>query len=49
MKKQIQFQEQIWISTDELQVKPLINFYSKLNVILDKISFGNQVRTLCET
>ncbi len=44
-----QNQEPFWISTDDLQVKPLITFYTKLNSILDKIKFGKQIRKQCES
>lgn len=47
-KKSTQEQSSFWISTDDLQVKPQITFYSKLTDALDKIGFGNQIRTLCE-
>lgn len=47
-KKRTQEQSSFWISTDELQVKPQITFYSKLSETLDKIGFGRQIRTLCE-
>ena len=41
-------QSTFWISTDELQVKPQISFYSNLTEILNTIDFGDQIRTLCE-
>jgi len=47
-KKSKQKQSTIWIATDDLQVKPQITFYAKLNSILAKIDFGDQVRKLCE-
>jgi transposase len=47
-KKINQTQSPIWISTNDLQVKPLITFYTKLNSILDKIEFGKQIRKFCE-
>jgi len=46
-KKTTQHQTSFWIPTDDLQVKPQITFYLKLNGILDKMKFGNQVRKLC--
>lgn len=39
-------QETIWIQTDKLQVQPQINFYSKLNVVLDNMKFGEMARKL---
>jgi len=47
-KKTTQQQTTIWISTDDLQVKPQITFYAKLNSIIDKIDLGKQIRKLCE-
>ena len=47
-KKTSQTQSTFWISTDDLQVKPQISFYMKLNEVLEAMSFGKQVRTLCE-
>jgi len=47
-KKTNQQQKSFWIATDELQDKPQITFYSKLNELFEKISFGKQIRTLCE-
>ncbi|MBK9249133.1 MAG: transposase [Ignavibacteria bacterium] len=47
-KKAVQAQATFWISTDELQVKPQISFYTKLNEVLDSIDLGNKIRTLCE-
>ena len=46
-KKISQNQSSFWIQTDDLQIKPQITFYTKLNGILDKMKFGNQVRKLC--
>jgi transposase len=46
-KKKKSEQTSMWISTDELQVKPQMTFFAKLNSILDKIKFGDQVRKLC--
>lgn len=46
-KKISQNQSSFWIQTDDLQIKPQITFYTKLNSILDKMKFGNQVRKLC--
>ena len=47
-KKTSQAQTSLWIAVDELQVKPIITFYTKLNKILDKMKFGQQVRKLCK-
>jgi len=47
-KKTRQQQTSMWIATEDLQVKPQITFYSKLNGILDKTGFGTQIRKLCE-
>lgn len=47
-KKTIDSQSTFWISTDELQVKPQILFYTKLNEVLDSIDLGDKIRTLCE-
>lgn len=47
-KKRTAHQTSIWIATQDLQVKPMITFYTKLNSVLNKMEFGNQVRKLCE-
>lgn len=47
-KKINQNQTSIWIATEDLQVKPQISFYLKLNRILNKMGFGNQIRKFCE-
>ena len=46
-KKNKQKQTSFWISTEELQVKPQITFFSKLNDILEKNDFGKQIRKIC--
>jgi transposase len=47
-KKLEQIQTPFWIAFDDLQVKPQITFYTKLNSILEKIGFGEQIRKLSE-
>jgi transposase len=47
-KKNKLHQTSFWIATEELQVKPQITFFAKLNGIFDKIDFGNQIRKLCK-
>jgi len=47
-KKNKQQQTSFWIDPEKLQVKPQISFFSKLNGILDGISFGKQIRKLCK-
>jgi transposase len=47
-KKISQEQTSLWIAVDELQVKPKITFYTKLNKLLGKMKFGQHVRKLCE-
>lgn len=44
IKKKYKQEESIWISIEQLQVKPQITFYIKLNSLLDSIEFGNMVR-----
>jgi len=44
IKKKYKQEESIWISTEQLQVRPQITFYSKLNSVLDSFDFGNKVR-----
>jgi hypothetical protein len=46
-KKKIESQDPIWISTQEIKIKPRYSFYSKLNTVLDKIGFGKKMRKLC--
>jgi len=46
--KQKSEQETFWISTQELQVKPQIKFYEKLDELLKKIHFGKTVREICK-
>jgi len=46
--KQNQTQETIWIATQELQIKPQLKFYEKLNELLGKIGFGITVREICQ-
>jgi len=41
-------QSSFWVTTDELKVKSKITFYSKLNTVLKEMSFGQQIRKLCE-
>lgn len=48
IRKKAPLQESIWIPAGDLQVKPQITFYAKLNNILNKMKFGKQVRTLCK-
>ena len=47
-KKKTQKQTQIWISTQEIKIRPQSGFYSNLNQVFDTISFEKKVRTLCE-
>ncbi|MFH2004872.1 MAG: transposase [Bacteroidota bacterium] len=47
-KKISQQQTSFWVATDDLQVKPQITFFSKLNKVLEGMKFGQQVRKLCE-
>jgi transposase len=47
-KKSTQLQSSFWIACDDLQVKPQILFYTKLNSILEQSKFGEQVRKLCQ-
>ncbi len=46
IKKKSKQEESIWISIEQLQVKPQITFYIKLNSLLDSIEFGNMVSSL---
>jgi len=46
--KNIQKTDPMWISTEELRIKPQSVFYIKLKEVLDKISFGKRIRELCE-
>jgi len=48
-KKQTNPQKSFWISTEELQVKPQLTFYKKLDELLAKIEFGKQVREFCQS
>jgi transposase len=47
-KKTKDHQTSLWIATDELQVKPKLAFFEKLNSVLDKIEFGQRIRKLCQ-
>ena len=44
IKKKYKQEESIWITTEQLQVRPQIAFYGKLNSVLDSFDFGNKVR-----
>lgn len=48
-KKFKQQQTDFWISSEKLQVKPQITFFSKLNSVLDSIDFGKNIRKLCKS
>ena len=47
-KKNKQKQTSFWIATEELQVKPQITFFSKLDSLLEDIDFGKKIRKLCK-
>lgn len=47
-KKKNQKQEQIWISTQEIKIRPQSGFYSKLNQVLAKTDFDKTIRNMCE-